>query len=362
MIHPIHEKYAKLLVTYCLAVEPGDQVAINLDSPALVMARAVTREVLKAGGYPVLRLSYPELPLDLLTLASEEYFESEPSFELSEIRQLKAWLRISAPTNTRMLQGVDKTRVTRLARRHQPVQEYRVQRTRWCGTLFPTAAGAQDAGMDLDAYERFVYGAMFLFEDDPVTKWLELERNQERLIERLSHASEVHITGPGTDLRLSVAGRRWINSAGQRNMPSGEVFTGPLEHSAEGVIAFDVPSSVSGVEVEGIQLTFKAGKVVAAQAAKGDDLLQAQLNSDDGARYLGELGIGTNPHINIPTKSILFDEKMAGTIHLALGQSYPETGGVNRSAIHWDMICDLRRGGRIYLDGELFQENGLVTP
>lgn len=362
MIHPIHEKYAQLLVSYCLAVEPGDHVAINLDSPALVMARAVTREVLKAGGIPVLRLSYPELPLDLLTLASEEYFASEPSFELTEIRQIKAWLRISAPTNTRMLQGVDKARITRLAKRQRPVQDYRVQHTRWCGTLFPTAAGAQDAGMDLDAYERFVYGAMFLFEDDPVAKWLELERNQEQLIERLSRASEVHITGPGTDLRLGVKGRRWINSAGQRNMPSGEVFTGPLEHTAEGVITFDVPSSVNGVEVEGIQLTFKAGKAVAAQAAKGNDLLQAQLNSDEGARYLGELGIGTNPHITIPTRSILFDEKIAGTVHLALGQSYPETGGVNQSAIHWDMICDLRRGGRIYLDGELFQEDGIVIP
>lgn len=358
MLHPIHETYAKLLVDYCLEVKPGDRVAINVETPALAMARAVTREVLKAGGFPLLRLSYPELALDVLTLASDAYFDSEPSVELSEVQQVQAWLRIGAPTNTRLLQGVDKTRITRLARRNRPVQDYRIQHTRWCGTLYPTAAAAQDAGMDLDSYERFVYGAMFLFEDDPVAEWLALEREQARLIERLSRADEVHITAPGTDLRLRVKGRRWVNSAGRRNMPSGEVFTGPLEHSATGVITFDVPSNVSGVAVEGIRLTFEGGKVVGAQADKGGDLLLAQLESDEGARYLGELGIGTNPHITVPTRSILFDEKMAGTVHLALGQSYPETGGVNRSAIHWDMVCDLRRGGRIYLDGELFQENG----
>ncbi len=210
--------------------------------------------------------------------------------------------------------------------------------------------------MSLDEYERFVYGAMFLFDEDPVAKWQELSAFQEKLIERLARADSVHIVAEGTDLHLRVKDRQWVNSAGHKNMPSGEVFTAPLEDSAEGVITYGIPSAVSGVEVANIRLTFKEGKVVDAHAEKGDDLLQSQLNSDEGARYLGELGIGTNYHIQIPTRSILFDEKIGGTVHLALGQSYRETGGTNSSAIHWDMICDLREG-KVYADGELCYEN-----
>ncbi|HEX7021267.1 MAG TPA: aminopeptidase, partial [Trueperaceae bacterium] len=194
--------------------------------------------------------------------------------------------------------------------------------------------------------------------DDPVARWQDIAALQDRLIERLQDAKEVHIVAEGTDLKLSVEGRAWVNSAGHRNMPSGEVFTGPIENSANGHITFTIPSAVNGVEVENVRLAFQDGKVVDAHADKGDDLLQSQLATDEGARYLGELGIGTNANIQIPTKSILFDEKIGGTVHLALGRSYAETLGVNESAIHWDMICDLRQGGAIYLDGELFEENG----
>ena len=358
MIHPIHEKYAKLLVEYCCRVETGENVSINVDTPAEPMARAVYREVLKAGGVPHLHMSYPERAEDVLELAPESFFDSEPTLELSEIKQIGSWIRIGAPQNSRALQNADKSKVSRLQKRNRPVQNIRVRETKWVGTLYPTPAGAQDAGMSLGEYERFVYGAMFLFDDDPVAKWNEIRVFQEKLIEHLSRAKEVRIEGDGTDLTLNVAGRTWVNSAGHHNMPSGEVFTGPLEESANGHITYTIPSAVNGVEVENVRLTFKDGKVVEAQADKGDDLLQSQLETDEGARFLGELGIGTNYNIQIPTKSILFDEKIGGTVHLALGQSYEETGGTNESAIHWDMICDLRKGGAIYLDGELFQENG----
>jgi len=358
MIHPLLERYANLLVTYCTQVKPGENVMLNVESPALEMARALLREVLRAGGVPHLRLVYPEMTADLLELAPESYFELEPSLELSEIRATDVWIRVAAPANTRALQEADKARLGRLQRRNRPVQTVRLRKTRWCGTLFPTPAGAQDAGMSLDDYERFVYGAMFLFDPDPVARWREVHDLQAALIERLERAKEVRIVGPETDLTLSVTGRTWVNSDGHRNMPSGEVFTGPVEGSAEGTITFGVPSSVRGVEVENVRLTFKGGQVVEAGAEKGDDFLQAQLQTDAGARSLGELGIGTNDNIQRPTKSILFDEKMGGTVHLALGQSYRETGGVNESAIHWDLICDLRGGGVIYLDGEPFQENG----
>lgn len=358
MIHPIHEAYARLLVHYSLDVQAGEQVSLNVETPAEPMARAVYREVLKAGGYPTLQLGYPEQLLDLLACAPESYYQSEPSLELSVIKQTDAWLRISAPSNSRLLQNADKQKIGRLAKRNRQVQNIRVQDTKWCGTLYPTDAGAQDAGMSLDEYERFVFGAMFLYDEDPIAKWLEIEQLQAELIRHLERAEEVRIVAEGTDLRLNVKGRTWVNSAGRKNMPSGEVFTTPHENSAEGHITYTIPSAVRGVEVENVKLSFTGGKVTEASAEKGEDFLLAQLETDAGARYLGELGIGTNRNIQIPTKSILFDEKIGGTVHLALGQAYQETGGTNESAIHWDMICDLRQGGAIYLDGELFQENG----
>lgn len=352
------EKYARLLTEYSTAVQPGDNVLINVDSGALNMARALTREVLRIGAEPLLRVTYPELTSDILELAGDEYLDREPAFALNEIRQIDAWIRVSAPENARQLQNADKVKLNRLMKRGREVQNIRVNETRWLGTIMPNAAGAQDAGMSTEEFERFAFDAMFLYEDDPAAAWRRQSTEQERLVERLSQADEVHIKGSGTDLRLSVKGRTWANSAGLRNMPCGEVFTGPIESSAEGVITYDIPSSVNGVEVRNIRLRFEQGKVVEAEAEVGNDLLQAQLDSDPGARYLGELGIGTNYRIQKPIKSILYDEKIGGTVHLALGQSYTSTGGTNSSSIHWDMITDLRQGGAIYLDGELFQENG----
>lgn len=359
MIHPLHERYAQLLVGYCTDVQPGENVLLNLELPALPLARPLVREVLKAGGVPHLRLSYPELTADLLELAQDSLLDGEAGLERSEIEHTHAWIRVGAPTNTRALTGADSSKLGRLQKRSRGVTAHRTRKTKWCGTLFPTPADAQEAGMSLDDYETFVYGAMFLFDDDPVAGWRKLHDDQARLIERLSRAHEVRIQADGTDLTLSVKGRTWVNSDGHRNMPSGEVFTGPVETTANGTVRFGVPSTVHGTLVSGVELTFRDGQVVAARADEGDELLQAQLETDPGARHLGELGIGTNPHIQRPTKSILFDEKIGGTVHLALGQSYPETGGTNASAIHWDLICDLRGGGLITLDGEPFQENGV---
>jgi aminopeptidase len=211
-------------------------------------------------------------------------------------------------------------------------------------------------------FAAFVSRAMFLDRDDPVAAWGELRDFQAGLIERLAPAREIHIEGPGTDLRLNVEGRTWINSDGRRNMPSGEVFTGPHEDSAEGRIRFSLPTSPRGVVVEDVTLEFREGRVVSAHAERGDAYLQATLETDPGARLLGELGIGTNFGIDRPIGSILFDEKIGGTIHLALGRSYPETGGTNESVVHWDLICDLREGGRLSADGETILEAGRFRP
>ena len=358
MLHPIVERYAELLTGYCTEVRPGETVALHVGSDALPMARALTRATLRVGARPLLRVSYPQYEADLIELASDDYLDGEPTAELSEIRHTDVYIRVDAPHDLRALQAADKTRMARLARQRAPIQEERLSRTRWVGTLYPTSAAAVAAGMGVDAFERFVFGAMFLDEDDPVEQWRALRALQAELIERLTPARRLRVRGDGTDLTLSVADRIWINSDGKRNMPSGEVFTSPVEDSAEGVITFDLPSSVSGSLVRGVRLRFERGVVVEASAEEGEDLLRARLDSDAGARRLGEVGIGTNRKIQRPILHTLFDEKIGGTLHLALGRSYPESGGTNQSAIHWDLITDLRRGGSIELDGEPFQVDG----
>ena len=358
MLHPIHERYAELLVGYCTAVEAGDVVAVNVGSEALPMARALTRAVLRAGARPLLRISYPQYEADLVTLASDDYLAAEPTLELEEIRRTDVYIRVDAPSDLRALQQADKGRIARLAKHRESVQRHRVAHTRWVGTLYPTVAAAVSAGMGLDDFEAFVFGAMYLDEDDPVAHWRALRDLQATLIERLSRARTLRVVKDGSDITLSVAGRTWINSDGKRNMPSGEVFTGPIEDSAQGTIAFDLPSSVGGALVSGVRLRFEDGIVVEASAEQGEDLLLAQLEVDPGARRLGEVGIGTNAKIQRPIQHTLFDEKIGGTLHLALGRSYPESGGTNESSLHWDLITDLRRGGSIELDGEPFQVDG----
>jgi aminopeptidase len=358
MLHTILERYADLLVTYCMRVEDGDLVVLEVGTDAAPMARALVRSVLTAGGEPSLHLTYPELTSDLLELGGDAFYERDPAFELAEIDLATAWVRVNAPHNAYALAGIDPERVARLGKRNAEVTRRRVATTRWVTTLYPTAAAAQMAGMRTDAFERFVFDAMYLGDADPPARWREQRDFQATLIERLERADRVRIVADGTDLTLSVKDRVWVNSDGRRNMPSGEVFTGPIEDSAEGTITFDLPSSVDGVIVRGVRLTFAQGRVIGASAETGEDTLLAKLDADAGSRLLGELGIGTNAQIQRPILNTLFDEKIGGTVHLALGRSYPETGGVNESAIHWDLIADLRRGGRIELDGSPFLVDG----
>ncbi len=350
--------YAELLTGYCTRVEPGDRVMLSVDLAAVDLARPLARAVLAAGGEPFMRLHYPQATSDLLELASDELLASEAALQLREMEAMDAYINVSAQTNSRELVGADRRRLTLLDTRMAPVGSRRVEHTRWVTTLYPTPAAAQEAGMSTDAFERFVYDAMFLYDDDPAARWSELGEHQQTLVDRLASADVVRITGPGTDLMLRVKGRPWANSDGRRNMPSGEVFTSPLEDSADGVITFDVPSGVKGSVVEGVRLRFEAGRVVEATATRGQEVLDAQLATDRGARYLGEIGIGTNPHIRVPTLKTLYDEKILGTVHLALGRSYATTGGVNESAIHWDLVCDLRDDGLVTVDDEPFLEGG----
>jgi aminopeptidase len=348
------DRFATLLCDYCLAVQPGQQVLVRSTTLAAPLLLSMQRAVLEREAWPLLRPALPEQEAGFWEAARDVHLDGFPAAELAEIEAADAIVRIDAPGNTRELAGVDPGSVARAARARAGMREVMLS-LRWCGTLWPTPAGAQQAGMSTSAFEEFMERALFLDRDDPSAAWRELSAAQEGLVEQLTRASEIHIEAEGTDLTLSVAGRSWVNSDGHRNMPSGEVFTGPVETSAEGRIRFGVPSSPRGVEVAGIELEFREGRVVSAHAERGDEVLQAMLATDDGARVLGELGIGTNRGVDRPIGSILVDEKMGGTVHLALGRSYPETGGTNESAVHWDMICDLRNGGRITADGEPIQ-------
>lgn len=232
---------------------------------------------------------------------------------------------------------------------------------RWSLTIYPTSAYAQDADMSTDEFAQFLASSMFLDQPDPVAAWRELSTRQQVLIDWLSQRSELHITGPGTDLRMNVGGHHWVNSDGKRNFPSGEVFTGPVEDSAEGHVHFSYPVVTDGREIADIRLRFESGKVVDATASKNEQYLIDSLDTDDGARRLGEIAFGTNFGISRFTKNILLDEKIGGTMHMALGAGYPETGNSNTSAIHWDMICDLRAGGQATLDGEVVLKDGEYT-
>jgi aminopeptidase len=363
MADPRVEKLARVLVHYSLGLQAGQLFRINAPVAAAELVRAVYREALAAGAHVLPRLTLDGLEEIFLKQASEEQLRYLPPLLLREVEAIDATLTIWADTNTKALSGVDPRRAALAQQTRQPLLKTFLERAatgalHWCGTLFPTQAHAQDAEMSLSEYEDFVYGAGHLNEADPVAAWRAVSARQQRLVELLSGKRALRVVAPGTDLTVGVAGRTWISADGTKNFPDGEVFTGPVEDSAEGHITFSFPAVHLGREVEGIRFEFERGKVVRATARKGEELLNALLDMDAGARYLGEFAFGTNPEIQRFTRNTLFDEKIGGTIHLAVGASYPDTGGKNQSGLHWDIVCDLRQGGQVYADGELIYRDG----
>ena len=354
------DRLAELLCGYCLDVRPGQQVVVRSTPLAAPLLRSVQRAVLERDAWPLLRVGVPGLEEGFYRAARDRHLDGVAPAELAEAEGTDCSLAIQAPENTRALAGVDPGRMARAARARAPVREAAMRR-RWCGTLWPTPAGAQQAGMSLADFEAFVAGALFLDREDPAAAWGELRALAADVADRVSRARDLRLEAEGTELTLSVEGRTWVNSDGKRNMPSGEVFTGPVETSAEGRVRFTIPSAPGGVDVDGIKLRFAEGRVVEATAARGQEYLRQTLATDERASRLGEVGIGTNTGIDRPIGAILFDEKIGGTVHLAIGRSYPETGGLNESAVHWDMICDLRAGGTLSADGEVIQRDGLFV-
>lgn len=364
------DKLAHVLVNYSVAVRKGDLVRISGSTVALPLVRAIYREVLRAGGHPMLRLMDDQCADTFYAEAGPKQLAYLNPLAMKEVETIDATIGIWADANTKSMSRVDPARQAAASQARKPIMETFLKRAalrgrkklRWTGTQFPCQAAAQDAERSLTEYEDFVYGAGLLDRKDPAAEWRKISRRQQKLADYLNKAREVRFRTPGgTDLRLGVKGRRWINCDGHENFPDGEVFTGPIEDATEGTVVYSFPAVHGGREVHDIRMTFKAGKVVDATASKGEDFLIKMLDQDKGARVLGEIAVGTNYAITEYTKNTLFDEKIGGTFHAAVGSAYPETGGKNSSGLHWDMVCDLRTGGTMEVDGKIINRNGRFT-
>lgn len=363
MPDPRTARLAYLLVHYCTGVRPGDWVVIRAHVAGLPLVEETVRAVTEAGGLPSVLLESEEGDHTFLRYAGDAQLGWVSPIEQLVVERADVRITIDAASNTRALTDLPPSRAQLQQRSQRTLRQISMQRAaagdlRWALTLFPCAAFAQEAEMSLRDYEDFVYAATAADQPDPVAHWQAVHERQQRLVEWLKGKSEVVVKGPHVDLRLSIAGRTFINSDGKRNMPSGEIYTGPVEDSVNGWVRFSYPALRGGRAVEGVEFTFVDGAVVEAHAERGEEYLRATLDTDAGARFLGEFAIGTNDQIRRFTRKILFDEKIGGTMHMAVGAGYPETGSRNQSALHWDFICDMRTDSTMHVDGELFYRNG----
>jgi len=357
------EKLAQILVDHSAQIKPGDRVAIEATTAAQPLVRALCAAILERGGYPHLLLELPDQEEILFAHANDEQLDATPIFRKMAYDQFESRIRIHSDTNPRTLSSVDPARQRRRQKASASILETQMRRGadrsfKWVTTLYPTEGYAIEAEMSLSNFEDFVYRACHADQADPLAYWNKVEASQKKIIERIEGHDQVVLRGPNVDLSLSIQGRKYLNAAGKSNMPDGEVFTGPVEDSLNGFVRFSYPAIYSGVLVEGVELTFSNGKVTKAHAEKNQPFLLEMLESDAGARYVGEFAIGTNYEIDRFSHNILFDEKLGGSFHMALGAGYPETGSKNKSIIHWDMICGMQKESEILLDGEVVYKNG----
>ncbi|HTP02880.1 MAG TPA: aminopeptidase [Anaerolineales bacterium] len=362
------QRYARILVEHSTRVAPGDRILIEATTAAEPLVREVFIQILERGGLPQPLVALPGMmPLSqdefYLTYARDAQLDFTPAFYKLAYEQFEGRIRIHSATNTRGTTNIDPLKAQRRSKALSSITEAQMRRGaegafKWVTTLYPTEAYAQDAGMSLKEYEDFVFNAVHAGEEDPIAYWNSTAAEQQMVIDFLSDKSQVVLHGPNVDLTLSIKGRKFSNSIGVYNMPDGEIFTGPVEESVNGWVKFTYPAIYGGVAVEGAELTFSNGRVTTATAGKNQDYLVKMLESDGGSRYLGEFAIGTNRDIDRFTGNILFDEKIGGSFHMALGAGYPETGSKNKSSIHWDMICDMRRDSEMLADGQPFYKDG----
>lgn len=355
-------KYADLLVNYCVEIKKGDNLYVSSTTLAEPLIKEIYRSALRAGANVEVDLAFREKGRIFLQEAEKHQLEYLPTLQKKAMETFDAYLYIRAPFNLKEEQNVDveKAKIRQAAMKAISKTYFERTATRALKRnlcQYPTQASAQQAGMSLEEYENFVYGACKLFADDPMQEWLNVRASQQKVTDLLNKRKKVRYKGNGIDIEFSCDERTWINSDGQTNMPSGEVYTSPVEDSVNGVIRFSMPSIYMGNEVEEVTLWVKDGYIEKWEAKRGKDFLD-KLFQMEGTRRFGEAAIGTNYDIDRITKNILFDEKMGGTVHMAIGQSYLQCGGKNQSPVHWDMITDMTDGGEIYADEEKIYENG----
>jgi len=363
MSDPRVTNLAKILVGYSTEVKEGEVVAIDGETAAAPLLLAVYEEVLQAGAHAVMNVALDGQIAAYFKHAADPQLEWISPFAEWMVDNVDVRIAIGASTNTRELSGVPPEKQTKRQAATGPLMTRAMKRAaegsfRWVYTLFPTSAYASEAEMSLADYEDFYYGACLATDGDPLSAWKRASEETVRLAEWIEGHEEVRITAPGTDITLGVAGRKFIPCVGDHNMPDGEFFTGPVEDSVEGEVSFHLPAVIGGREVSGVRLKFESGRVVDASAERGEEYLIKLLDTDEGARTLGELGIGTNYSIDRGTREVLLDEKLGGTVHMAVGAAYPQSGGTNDSAVHTDLVCDLRLGGKLEVDGVVMQEDG----
>jgi aminopeptidase len=355
------EKLAKLSVHYSVDVKAREKVLIQGTEQAFPLINELYKECLLSDAYPTV-IPNLEVQYTFYKHAKEHQLKFVSPLEKFIIENIDVNISIFCEPNPKGLSNINPDRIRMRAASRRELSEIFYKRVaegklRWTGLPYPINAQAQEAAMSINEYEDFVYSSCLVDRKDPVEEWKKMHQRQQKICDFLDQASEIHIVGEDTDLTFNAKGRKWINCGGKENMPDGEVFTAPIENSVNGTIRFTFPGIVSGREVEDTKLTFKDGKVVKASAAKGDELLQ-QLLKVEGADHIGETAIGTNYGITKFTKNMLFDEKMGGTIHMALGNAYPESGGKNKSAIHWDILKDMKKDAEIHADDKPFYKNG----
>jgi aminopeptidase len=363
MSDPRVTNLAKILVGYSTQVKEGEVVAIDGETAAAPLLLAVYEEVLQAGAHAVMNVALDGQIAAYFKHAADPQLEWISPFAEWMVDNVDVRIAIGASTNTRELSGVPPEKQTKRQAATGELMTRAMKRAaegdfRWVYTLFPTSAYASEAEMSLADYEDFYYGACLADDGDPLSAWKRASEETVRLANWIEGHEEVRVTAPGTDITLGVAGRSFIPCVGDHNMPDGEFFTGPVEDSVEGEVSFHLPAVIGGREVAGVHLKFESGRVVDASAERGEEYLIKLLDTDEGARTLGELGIGTNYSIDRGTREVLLDEKLGGTVHMAVGASYPESGGTNDSAVHTDLVCDLRLGGKLEVDGVVMQEDG----
>lgn len=358
------EKYARVLVEYSVGVKPGDLTIIRAEShEAQPLVKEIYKQVLKRGGNPIIRCGLDGITETYIKTATDEQLDFVDPITKMEYETAQNYISIGAPLNVKNMAKADSKKMARRSKATKQLSEIMLDRAakgelNWVIADYPTQALAQEAKMSLDEYTDFVMTSCRLYDEDPVESWRRVGEEQQKMADYLTKTSKLRVVGEKTDITFSTEGRIWKNCCGECNFPDGEIYTSPVEDSANGQIYFDYPAIYRGNESHKILLKVENGKVVEATAEKGEDFLLDMLNMDEGSRFIGEIAIGTNDMIQDITGNILFDEKIGGSIHMAVGASYPETGGKNVSGLHWDLIKNMKNGGQIYADDVLIYENG----